>query len=185
MCFSINRKWESELKNKKKPSLFWAVMLTFGPKFLLIFMTIGIYQVSIAFDVKLRYWYFRIQILSTKFSSPENHHTTGTNIFSRIILDFLSGRLEDSGFAYFAMIGFCLCALSQSITLHPMNYTTLKTGQAIRVSVQKLMMDKLMVTTTSSLHTNYGGQLINLVSNDVSRFDMVITMMINFDTPKS
>lgn len=78
---------------------------------------------------------------------------------------------EESG--YISMIGFCLCALSLTITYHLPNYTVLKTGQAVRVSLQSLMMEKLMVITSSSLHNGYGGQLINLISNDVSRFDTV------------
>ncbi|XP_074596212.1 ATP-binding cassette sub-family C member 4-like [Brevipalpus obovatus] len=143
----LRRKWEREVKNKKKPSLFWAVLQTFGPGYLLLMSTLGIL---------------------TRIILPISQ-----TLLLGYILDFLSGRMEETSLALLSIIGFCLCDASISSIMNTVIFLNQRTAQRIRVSVQKMMMDKLLVTTTSALHTSYGGQLINLVSNDVSRFDQV------------
>lgn len=77
----FTRKWESEVKNKKKPSLFWAVLLTFGPKLIMIFTTFGIYQVNFISDnymhmpyLVLIYWWRTFWILIFKYFRELSFH---------------------------------------------------------------------------------------------------------------
>ncbi|XP_074597589.1 ATP-binding cassette sub-family C member 4-like [Brevipalpus obovatus] len=141
----LKRTWDLELERKRKPSLFWAVILTFGPRFLLLISTLGIL---------------------TRIVIPISQ-----TFFLGWILDFLSGKVDDMTWALMSIIGFCSCAALQSLSVNPLMYANQKAAQRIRASIQKLLMDKLLVTSTSAIHTNHGAQLINLVTNDVSRFD--------------
>lgn len=43
----------------------------------------------------------------------------------------------------------------------------------VRVAVQKLIMEKLLVVSKSSLYDKNVGQIVNLISNDVNKFDEV------------
>ncbi|XP_074600378.1 ATP-binding cassette sub-family C member 4-like [Brevipalpus obovatus] len=141
----LEKKWDKESK-KKAPSLPWAVFQAFASKYFLIHCTLGIYHKLL------------VPIAQT--------------FFLGWILDFLGGKLNDEKFACFSVFGFCFCALSYSLLLHPINYRLFGYAQLIRVSVQKLIMNKLLRLSTSALHAGNGVQLINLVSNDVSRFDL-------------
>lgn len=93
--------------------------------------------------------------------------------FMGAILDHLAGTLENNALAYASLFGFCFCSLSWIITHHPFYVTLLRYSTRVRIAIQKLVMDKLLVVNTSALHGSSGGQIINLVSNDVAKIDTV------------
>ncbi|XP_074597278.1 ATP-binding cassette sub-family C member 4-like [Brevipalpus obovatus] len=149
-CEKLKKEWQKELK-KKKPSLFWAVLKAFGLDYLKLIFSLGSYEELV------------ISITQTYFMGA--------------ILDHLAGTLEKYALAYASLFGFCFCSLSWIITHHPFYVQLLRYSTRVRIAIQKLVMEKLLVVNTSALHGSSGGQIINLVSNDVAKIDTVSVLI--------
>lgn len=70
-----------------------------------------------------------------------------------------------------------IAALIQSISHHQLFYYTICGGWNLRTSCTAIIHDKLLKLRMWSLHHISSGKIINLVTNDVSRFDKFIPFM--------
>lgn len=144
----LSIQWNKELKNKN-PSLVRALMKAFGYKHLLYSLLI------------IGYEDFFIRIIQPFFMGA--------------IINYFYKRDEEgaSDRLIFYSIGFCFCSISFVVTHHPWFVNAARYGLKARVAVQRLMFEKLVTLPKSAILNNEIGQIVNLMSNDVQRFDEV------------
>ena len=90
------------------------------------------------------------------------------------LINYFSGTLTDKTSVHLYLGGFILCSMSVIFTHHPFFMTNARYGMRVRTAVQRLVLEKLFVVSKSALHNRKIGQIINLISNDVNKFDEVI-----------
>ncbi|XP_057321788.1 ATP-binding cassette sub-family C member 4-like [Microplitis mediator] len=74
---------------------------------------------------------------------------------------------------------FITTTLGITFIMHHMNVKSQQLGMKIRVSCSSLIYRKSLRLSESSLESTAGGQIINLLSNDVNRFDL-LPMYFNY-----
>lgn len=89
------------------------------------------------------------------YFSPGNHNQT----------------IED---AYFYAGGLIGCAFVSVVTMHTLIFALLQLGMCIRQTCCAMIYKKLLCLTKSVAVDGLNGQVINLMSNDVARFDQVL-----------
>lgn len=72
-----------------------------------------------------------------------------------------------------------ICTIISVLIMHHMTVQTLQFGMRIRVSCSSLLYRKLLRLNKSSISQTGTGQIMNLLSNDVTRFDQ-LTLFLNF-----
>ncbi|XP_053212746.1 ATP-binding cassette sub-family C member 4-like [Panonychus citri] len=141
----LRREWLKELK-KKKPNLALAVIKSFGPRYIISSLIITGYEQLIL-----------------KIAQP---------FLLGAILDYFNGIAYTEGYdIYYISIAFCLCSVIFIISHHAWLLYILRIGMKVRVAVQSLLMEKTFALSKSALYNNKGGNIINLMSNDVTKFD--------------
>lgn len=71
------------------------------------------------------------------------------------------------------------CTLVTVLVSHPTNMGILHIGMKIRVSVCALLYRKALRLSKTALGDTTVGQVVNLLSNDVSRFDGAVVLLHN------
>ncbi|CAG9858693.1 unnamed protein product [Phyllotreta striolata] len=148
----VDKNWKEELKlseeRKKTPSLFKVVAKTFYVEFIISGLM----------------WFFAIGVLST----------IKPLILQRIILLFNIPRTDERAKELYIfsslLIGLIFTA---SILFHHTNLRNCLIGMRIRIAISSLIYRKITKLNLTSLDKTASGQVINLLSNDVSRFDFV------------
>ncbi|RUS69502.1 hypothetical protein EGW08_022737, partial [Elysia chlorotica] len=139
--------WNKELvkKNHGKPaSLLRGIVRAFGVEFMLI----GLFALLEEL-VKLVQPVLLVELLD--YFSP----------------DSTVSRTE----AWLYATGVVLCSVILAIAHHPYFFGCARIGMRIRVGLCSLMYRKCLRLSNQSLHESSVGQIVNLMSNDVSRFD--------------
>ncbi|CAH0557993.1 unnamed protein product [Brassicogethes aeneus] len=85
-----------------------------------------------------------------------------------------SGVIRDMYLYGSGVVGFSVVLI---FMLHHSNYGQTRIGMRIRVGVSSLVYRKLMKLNKSALKNTAAGQVVNLLSNDVNRFDLVVLQM--------
>jgi len=67
-----------------------------------------------------------------------------------------------------------MCSFLYPILHHSYFFQTQRQGMQIRIACSALIYRKALKKQLSFLRSDHGGQVVNLLSNDVSRFDMVL-----------
>ena len=73
--------------------------------------------------------------------------------------------------AYLYATGVVLCSAAYTFTHHPYSFGVVHTGMKIRVAASSLLYRKALKLSNSALGQTTVGQMVNLLSNDVNRFD--------------
>uniref|UniRef100_T1JTT6 Uncharacterized protein n=1 Tax=Tetranychus urticae TaxID=32264 RepID=T1JTT6_TETUR len=142
---TLKREWLKELK-KNKPSLAKAILRAFGPQYIISSLVITGYEQLIL-----------------KIAQP---------FLLGAILDYFAGIAFTQGYdIYYIAAAFCLCSMLFLISHHAWLLFILRIGMRVRIAVQSLLMEKTFVLSKSALHNNKVGNIINLMSNDVTKFD--------------
>lgn len=137
--------WKNETK-KRKPSLLRAMCTAFGQK-LLIF--------SICYNLVDTF----AKVLQPQF-------------LGRLVSFFSPGQTEiEKTEAYLYGLGIVLCSLFPIIIFHPFVFYGFQIGMKLRLAACSLIYNKALKLTKSASVDGLSGQVINLMSNDVSRFD--------------
>ena len=90
--------------------------------------------------------------------------------------DFNSdGTLVDSRTAWLCLAGINACQLSACLVDHPMIHHMMRLGMRQRIAACTLMYQKSLKLSRSALDETAVGQIINIMSNDVNRFDEFAT----------
>ena len=79
--------------------------------------------------------------------------------------------------AYLYAAGVILCSAVYTLIHHPYYFGVVHTGMKIRVAASSLLYRKALKLSNSALGQTTVGQMVNLLSNDVNRFDQ--TVMFN------
>ncbi|CAG2109953.1 unnamed protein product [Medioppia subpectinata] len=138
-------KWDKQLKNKGKPSLFWALFASFGPELIVFYIPDAIKELG----VKLFQPYCIVYLIRYFNNDPNT---------SQWLAQWAAG-------------GIVLAAIANMFILY-LNMTMYsKVGFRIRAACCALIYRKSMRLSYLSLGKTTVGQILNIMSNDVNRFD--------------
>lgn len=79
--------------------------------------------------------------------------------------------------AYFYAAGIIGCSLANVFVVHPYMMAILHMGMKLRVSCCSLIYRKALKLSETALRETTVGQVVNLLSNDVNRFDIAIIFL--------
>ncbi|XP_006814818.1 ATP-binding cassette sub-family C member 4-like, partial [Saccoglossus kowalevskii] len=142
----LEKQWNKELCKQKnrKPSLTRAIIRTFGVKYMLIGIIVFLEE-----TVKV------IQPL----------------LLGQLISYFSPGSTKTQTEAYLYAFGVSICAFLLIVTHHPYFHCTQVIGMRIRICCCALIYRKALTLSNKALGETTTGQIVNLLSNDVNRFD--------------
>ncbi|XP_075235731.1 ATP-binding cassette sub-family C member 4-like isoform X2 [Lycorma delicatula] len=153
----LERQWKTNLekarKKNKTPSLLSTILITFSREVIWLAFLHGFAEIIL----QLSRSYFLAVLLSY---FKENSITS----------------VEE---AYFAVFGIICSTTLYSILTHHYMASSLRTGMKVRVACVSLVYRKCLKIGRTALGDVSSGQIVNLISNDVSRFEFV-AITINY-----
>ncbi|BES91436.1 Multidrug resistance-associated protein [Nesidiocoris tenuis] len=152
----LERSWEKQLAKatkKRKPSLTWAIIDAFWSEFLIIFLIQLVNQLA---DVLLR-----------------------PMLLGNLVQGFTSGVASQQ--LDISLIAVQMLSLTFVLSLCGNHYLLISgiLGMKIRTAVVSLVYSKSLKLSLGAMKDVSPGRVVNLVSNDVGRFEMV-TLTLNF-----
>ncbi|CAG2103694.1 unnamed protein product, partial [Medioppia subpectinata] len=137
-------KWDKQLRGKKS-SLFWALFASYGPELIVLYI-------------------------------PDAIRELGLNLFQPYCIAYLVRYFNDDPntsqwWAIWAAVGIVLAAIANMFITHLNSTHNSKVGVRIRAACCALIYRKSMRLSHSSLGQTTVGQILNIMSNDVNRFD--------------
>ncbi|KAL7050851.1 hypothetical protein ACKWTF_004247 [Chironomus riparius] len=153
----IEKEWESELGKKraqnKSPSLMKAGLKVFGGELTVY----GIFLLLIEMCLKV----------------------TSPFLLGGIIRYYANPAESSSNEPYLYAGGLILCSFLNVISAHSLMLSQLNLGLKIRIAACSLIYRKSLRLSKSALINTTSGQVVNLLSNDVGRFEL-ITMFCHY-----
>lgn len=163
----LERKWTEEIERarearaKQRPSLLRALWRTFGARYLLLALWAFVGEVlarpmqTVAFG-----WLLRDITVYTNLTQDE--HASAS-------------ELEE---VYWQVIQNCVVMLALQacavLAQHPHEFTTNHMGMQVRVACCNLMYKHALRLDLASFGDTTAGQMVNIIANDVSRFDTAL-----------
>ncbi|XP_046989232.1 ATP-binding cassette sub-family C member 4-like isoform X1 [Schistocerca americana] len=147
----LEKQWEKQLK-RKKPSLINAMARTFGLDCIRLGCLVFLYDVVLRMVQPLLLGY-----LLQYFSTPRTMSREEAMLYAAAIV--------------------IVTAIS-TLTVNHFMLGVLSTGMRMRVACCSLVYRKSLRLTRTALGETAAGQVVNLLSNDVSRFDIVSVLML-------
>ncbi|KAH9505170.1 Multidrug resistance-associated protein 4 [Bulinus truncatus] len=150
MC---SNEWNKQLKNVKKgskPSLLWALFNTFGLQYCLVGLVVFFEE-------------------ATKVIQPL--------LLGGLIRFFTPESQVSKQEAWLYAFGVSMCAIILAITHHPYFFCVQRIGMRMRVACCSLMYKKCLRLSNKALGETTVGQIVNLMSNDVNRFDQAVVFL--------
>ncbi|CAG2104616.1 unnamed protein product [Medioppia subpectinata] len=138
-------KWDNQLKSKGKPSLFRALFASFGPELIVLYISDVIRELG-----PILFQPYCIVYLVRYFNNDPN---------------------TSQWWAIWAAVGIVLASIANMIIIFRNHILFSKVGFRIRVACCALIYRKSMRLSHSSLGQTTVGQILNIMSNDVHRFD--------------
>ncbi|OXU18927.1 hypothetical protein TSAR_000783 [Trichomalopsis sarcophagae] len=144
----LEKYWKNEVENArqsdKKPKLVNAIRKAFG----------------------WSYFYYAGHMLVLNCLRVLQPFTLGL-----LIEYFEPGSRTAKSHAYVYASSLVLLTFLHSLLKHHIDLATLEIGMRLRIACSSLIYRKVVRLSNSSVNANTGGRLINLLSNDVARFD--------------
>lgn len=158
----LEKNWQSELKQKSKPSLSWAICKTFGRKMLLAASFKAIHDILAFTQPQL----LRILI---KFVTDYNNERQDDDNSS--ILGFQSNHHQKLPIVRGFMIAFAmfLVGFTQTSVLHQYFLNVFNTGMYIKSALTALIYQKSLVLSNEASGLSSTGDIVNLMSVDVQK----------------
>lgn len=157
LCEKLEKAWDLQIQTSKEkntpPRLHNAIFAVFGRKYCLL----GIILIFEEF----------IKLLQPVF-------------MGRLIRYFRFCSTTTVNEAHFYAFGFSMCAILLAIWHHPYFYHVQRIGMQIRVAVGGLIYKKILRVSANSLREMEVGKIVNLLSNDVARFDQTVIFLHYF-----
>ncbi|XP_022093418.1 multidrug resistance-associated protein 4-like [Acanthaster planci] len=145
----LQREWNKELEKSnftgRPPSLCWALLRAFGVKFMLYGLPAFFQEVFL------------------KMAQPV--------MLARLVLYF-STDLVSTTEAYLQAAGLSLSSLGLAVFHHWCFFGFARMGMRLRTACSALVFRKALKLSNIALGETTIGQLVNILSNDVNRFDM-------------
>ncbi|CAG2110595.1 unnamed protein product, partial [Medioppia subpectinata] len=144
--------WDKQLKSKGKSSLYWALFASFAPEFIVLCI-------------------------------PDAIREVGLNLFQSYCIVYLVRYFNNDPntsqwWAQWAAVGIVLTSIVSMLIVHVNLATCSKVGLRIRAACCALIYRKFMYLYIKAMrlsHSSLGqttvGQILNIMSNDVHRFD--------------
>ncbi|CAC5381267.1 ABCC4 [Mytilus coruscus] len=143
----LEKEWNKELRKREsggKPSLLKCLIRMFGVEYALLGVILFIEE-------------------GTKIAQPL--------FLGQLIRYFTPGSTVSSTDAYLYAMGVSLCAIILAIFHHPYFFGVQRIGMQLRVACCSLLYRKALRLNNTALGQTTTGQIVNLMSNDVNRFD--------------
>ncbi|KAH1001477.1 hypothetical protein HUJ04_005494 [Dendroctonus ponderosae] len=146
----LEREWAKELKrNAKEPSLWRALSGVFGKQLL---------------------------VLACCYFFSELFVKLGQPLFLSKLLEYYEpGSSMSKSEAYYYAAGIALCSFITQTFQHSFMLHNFHLGMKIRVATSALVYRKALRLSKGALAETTVGQMVNLISNDVGRFELVTT----------
>ncbi|CAB3386319.1 Hypothetical predicted protein [Cloeon dipterum] len=146
----LEKNWDEEIKNaqrkKKTPSFFKAAFKTFGLKYC-------------AYGLVLFFLEMVVRISQPIF-------------LGRLIRYFASSTDIDKDEAYLYAVGLIVTSGMIVMIVHPYMMAVIHIGMQLRVATCSLIYRKALRLSHEAMGHTTAGQIVNLLSNDVNRFDI-------------
>ncbi|CAI6363288.1 unnamed protein product [Macrosiphum euphorbiae] len=150
----LQKYWDDELINAKtnnrKPSFLKTLFKMFGTKFMFYGITLTVIQIILSIGI------------STTVGLIVNHFETNTSSF------------DQNPVGVYLAIGLITLLLIRSIAFNSYSMLIAHISMKMRVATCDLIYNKALRLKINSLDPSTTGHIINLISNDVNRFDMSI-----------
>ncbi|XP_031850164.1 putative multidrug resistance-associated protein lethal(2)03659 isoform X2 [Nomia melanderi] len=187
-----------DVKNVKKPSLTKVLIKCFGLKLMGYGLILAVFEISLRLSqptflgLLIRYFkqaklkrYVPIysELLPTTSNSSEFHENEDATrsvlqpIFLGKLLKYYSDRDITKTEAYLYATGVVLCSGLLIFVIHPYMMAILHMGMKMRVACCSLIYRKALKLSRTALGETTVGQAVNLLSNDVNRFDIAIIFL--------
>ncbi|XP_033761066.1 multidrug resistance-associated protein 4-like isoform X2 [Pecten maximus] len=143
----LEREWEKELQKQKnggQASLLKALIRMFGVQYMLLGIIVFIEE-------------------GTKVVQPL--------LLGQLIRYFTPDSTVSERDAYLYAMGVSLCAVVLAVAHHPYFFGVQRIGMQMRVACCSLLYRKSLRLSNTALGQTTTGQIVNLMSNDVNRFD--------------
>ncbi|XP_013148667.1 PREDICTED: probable multidrug resistance-associated protein lethal(2)03659 [Papilio polytes] len=171
---AMQKAWDRELENyndlgeNNKPSLWRVLTKVFGAELMLY----GLILAAMEFLIRLQQPLF-LGLLLRYYSPAQDlyNSTVDSTYFSRLFsyYDKESGVLW--GEAVFFAFGVVFCSTANVMVAHPFMMGVTHLGMKMRVGVCSLIYRKSLKVSLQSMSENSAGLVVNLMANDVNRFD--------------
>ncbi|XP_023933062.1 multidrug resistance-associated protein 4-like isoform X4 [Lingula anatina] len=151
----LQKEWDKELKKlnpetKGNPSLLRAMVRAFGKQYMLFGLITFVEE-------------------ATKVVQPV--------LLGGLIRYFSPGSTMEPWEAYMYAAGVSFCAMFLAIFHHPYFFGVQRIGMWLRIASCSLIYKKSLRLSHSSLGKTTTGQIVNLMSNDVNRFDQAVIFL--------
>ncbi|XP_039745048.1 probable multidrug resistance-associated protein lethal(2)03659 isoform X2 [Pararge aegeria] len=167
--------WEQEVENtgfqgeERKPSLMKVLCKVFGFELVLY----GLILAAMEFLIRLQQPLFLGLLL--RYYSPAqdfyNNTATSNTYFSRLFKYYDVSSGITWGEAVFFSFGLIFCSMANVMIQHPFMMGVMHLGMKMRVGVCSLIYRKALKVNLQAMSENRGGLVVNLMANDVNRFD--------------
>lgn len=148
---NLENAWEKELRDKtnknQRPSLMSAGLSVFG--YQLILMGLGLLAIEMLFKVTSP---ILLGGIVRYYASPENSNVNEAYVYAGLLI---------------------LCSFLNVIFAHGLMLCNLGLGMKIRVAACSIIYRKSLKLSKTALVNTTSGQVVNLLSNDVSRFELI------------
>ncbi|XP_052217717.1 ATP-binding cassette sub-family C member 4-like isoform X4 [Dreissena polymorpha] len=150
----LEEEWAKEVERtkggKRQPSLFRALFRMFGFEYLLLGLILLLEE-------------------ATKVIQPL--------LLGGLIRYFTPGSGVGKTESYLFAGGVSLCALVLAVTHHPYFFGVQRIGMKMRIACCSLLYRKSLRLSNEGLSKTTTGQIVNLLSNDVNRFDQAVIFL--------
>ncbi|KAH9643582.1 hypothetical protein HF086_011363 [Spodoptera exigua] len=169
---AVQKAWDREVLSverrggRRKPSLWRVLFKVFGCEL----MFYGLILAAMEFLIRLQQPIFLALLL--RYYSPihGDNNPSNTTYLNR----FFSYDTEGSvtwGEAVFFAFGIIFCSAFNIMVQHPFMMGVMHMGMKMRVGVCSLIYRKALKVNIQAMTENSGGLVLNLMANDVNRFD--------------
>ncbi|XP_060582248.1 ATP-binding cassette sub-family C member 4-like isoform X3 [Ruditapes philippinarum] len=150
----LEKEWKKEVDKckdgKRKPSLFQALFKIFGLEYILLGFVLFLEE-------------------ATKVIQPL--------LLGGLIRYFTPGSGVSKTESYLYAMGVSLCAIMLAISHHPYFFGVQRIGMKMRIACCSLLYRKSLRLSSEGLGKTTTGQIVNLMSNDVNRFDQAVIFL--------
>ncbi|XP_022093416.1 multidrug resistance-associated protein 4-like isoform X2 [Acanthaster planci] len=150
MCYEWNKELEKSNVTGRPPSLRWALIRAFGVKFMSYGLPAFVEEVIL------------------KMAQPL--------MLARLVLYF-STDLVSTTEAYLQAAGLSLSSLGLVVAHHWCFFGFGRMGMRLRIACSALIFRKALKLSNLALRETTIGQLVNILSNDVNRFDLAFVLL--------
>lgn len=181
----LQQNYNQEILNKKEPSLLRALFKTFGFQ-LLLFCFLDFASKCIAFPMQTVALGWLIRDTGLYLNTPLLVVTNATNTAANTTSDTDNNQVPTlipltSDEIYWKVIYdailILLFTLLAVVLSHPYFFETYHIGMKCRIAACYMIYKKSLRLSQSAMSETTVGQMVNLLSNDVNRFDQVVQMM--------